>query len=47
MTDYTEIIEIIAEIIKTAVPIGLVLGLAEWAVEFFIKCALGRWKKNG
>lgn len=47
MTDYTEVIQMIAEIIKIGIPIGLVIGLAEWSVKFFIKCALGRWKDNG
>ena len=43
--DYQEVIELIAECIKIAMPLGLVIGLAEWAVSFFINTALGKFKK--
>lgn len=44
--DYQQVIEMIAQIIKIATPIGVLLSLSEWAVGFFIKNALGRWIKH-
>lgn len=43
MFDYQEIIIMAAEIIRVALPIGVILSLTEWAVSFFMKNVLGKW----
>lgn len=44
--DYSQIIELIATIIKVAMPIGLIMMLSEWAVKFFMKVVSGRYLKG-
>lgn len=46
MIDYQEIVNLCAQILKISLPIGLIFSLTEFAVAFFVKNVIGRWK-NG
>lgn len=36
--DYQELLSLVAIIIKLALPFGIITGLGEWIVSFFLKC---------
>ncbi len=45
--DYQVIINLVAEVIKNALPIGIVLTLSERLVQIFLSFAFPKWSKGG
>lgn len=40
--NYQVIINVIAEIVKNALPFGMILSLGEWCIREFFKCVFPR-----
>ncbi len=36
--DYQELILLVTNIVKLSLPFGIIMGLSEWTVMFFLKC---------
>lgn len=45
--DYSTIVNLVAEVIKQALPIGIVFTLAERLVNIFLGFAFPKWHKGG
>lgn len=37
--DYQEVLNLIASVFKVALPVGVIFGVAEWTLSFFLRCA--------